>query len=170
MRGKKFITFLFEQYNISLNGITVTHAANLYYYRAHLEMLLSYGNEAAESRLPNAFWYRDTGDHVVCNATEALTSSTNTDLLARYDRLKQSKEIEMVCRLHTDICNFPTHILPSVRKQILLTKARRENYMHSKEADSKAIFKILEAQLLVKRVRPNPAYLIAHNTAVQAGQ
>ena len=41
--------------------------------------------------------------------------------------------------------------------------------MHSKEADSKAVFKILDAQLLVKRVRPNPAYLIAHNTALQAG-
>ena len=140
MRGKKFITFLFEQYNISLNGITVTHAANLYYYRAFLETLLSYGNEAAESRLPNAFWYRDTGDHVVCNATEALTSSTNTDLLARYDRLKQSKEIEMVCRLHTDICNFPKHLLPGDRMQIKLTKANREFYLMSEAEDSKAGF------------------------------
>ena len=41
--------------------------------------------------------------------------------------------------------------------------------MHSKKADSKAVFKILDAQLLVKRVRPNPAYLIGHNTALQAG-
>ena len=73
-------------------------------------------------------------------------------------------------RLHTDICSVPTHFLPVVRMQIKLTKAKREIYVHSKESDSTAVFKILEAQLLVKRVRPNPAYLIAHNTAVQAGQ
>ena len=42
-------------------------------------------------------------------------------------------------------------------------------YVQINKADSKAVFKILEAQLLVKRVRPNPAYLIAHNTALQAG-
>ena len=39
----------------------------------------------------------------------------------------------------------------------------------SKAEDSKVVFKILDAQLLVKRVRPYPAYLTAHNTAVQAG-
>ena len=52
---------LFEQCNISLNGDTITHSADLYYYRAYHETLLSYGNEAAESHLTNAFWYRDTG-------------------------------------------------------------------------------------------------------------
>ena len=75
----------------------------------------------------------------------------------------------MVGRLHTDICSVPTHLLPGVRMQIKLTKARREIYVHSKEADSKAVFKILDAHLLVKRVRPNPAYLVEHNTALQAG-
>ena len=39
----------------------------------------------------------------------------------------------------------------------------------SKAADSKVVFIFLDAQLIVKRVRPNPAYLIAHNTALQAG-
>ena len=72
-------------------------------------------------------------------------------------------------RLHTDICNVPKHLLPGVRMQLKLTKARREIYVLGKEADSKAVFKILEAQLLVKRARQNPAYLIAHNTALQAG-
>ena len=53
--------------------------------------------------------------------------------------------------------------------QTKLTKAKREIYAHSKDGGSNAVFKILEAQLLVKRVRPNPAYLLAHNTALQAG-
>ena len=83
----------------------------------------------------------------------------------------------MVGRLHTDICNVPTHLLPRVMmqikltkaNQIKLTKANRDIYVHSMAADSNAVFKILDAQLLVKRVRPNPAYLIAHNTVLQEG-
>ena len=33
---------LFSQWNITLNGVTITHAADLYYYRAYLETLLTY--------------------------------------------------------------------------------------------------------------------------------
>ena len=57
---------LFEQFNNSLNGVTIIHAADLYYYRAYLETLLYYDNEEAESHLTNT-WYRDTGDLVVCD-------------------------------------------------------------------------------------------------------
>jgi hypothetical protein len=52
--------------------------------------------------------------------------------------------------------------------QIKLTKARREFFLMNKEADSKVISKLLDAQLLVNRVRPNPAYLLAHNTTLLA--
>ena len=39
----------------------------------------------------------------------------------------------------------------------------------NKDAEPKTTFKFLEAELLVKRIRPNPAYLIAHNIAEQWG-
>ena len=75
----------------------------------------------------------------------------------------------MVGRLQTDICSIPTHSLPGVRMHIKMTTAKREKYVHRKEADPTEVFKILDAQLLVKRVRLNPTYPIAHNTALQAG-
>ena len=89
---------LFEECNISLNGVTITHAADLYYYRAYLEMLLSYGNEAADSHLRKAFWYRDTGDLCVCDPTAAVTTTTNIGFVTRCDRLMQIKEIEILGR------------------------------------------------------------------------
>ena len=70
----------------------------------------------------------------------------------------------MVGRLHTDIYNVPTHFLPGIRMQLKFTKAKRDIYLMSKEEDSNAVFKFLDAQLMLKRVRPNPAYLTAHNT------
>ena len=39
----------------------------------------------------------------------------------------------------------------------------------NKNANSKVVFKVLDAQLLLKRFRTISAYLVAHNTALQAG-
>ena len=41
--------------------------------------------------------------------------------------------------------------------------------MKSKDADSNVVFKLLDPQLLIKRVRPISAYLLAYNTALQEG-
>jgi histidinol dehydrogenase len=67
------------------------------------------------------------------------------------------------------MCNNSTHLLPGVRMQIKLTKARRAFYLMNKYADSKVELKFLDAQQLVNRVRQNPAYILAHNTTLQAG-
>ena len=74
---------LFDQCNISLNGVTITHAGGLYYYLAYLEKLLTYGSDAVTSHLTKAFWYPDTGDLVVCHTSAAVTNATNTGFLAR---------------------------------------------------------------------------------------
>ena len=53
--AKNLLHSLFEQCKISLNSVTITHSADLCYYLAYLETLMTYGNEAAESHLTNAF-------------------------------------------------------------------------------------------------------------------
>jgi hypothetical protein len=53
---------LFSQCSISLNGVTITPALDLYKYRAYLETLLNYGSDAAASHLTNSYWYLDNGD------------------------------------------------------------------------------------------------------------
>ena len=66
--------------------------------------------------------------------------SRNTAFLARCDRLNAIKEVEILGRLHTEICNVATHLLPGVRMQIKLKKAKREVYVHSKDADWTSVF------------------------------
>jgi hypothetical protein len=51
----------------------------------------------------------------------------------------------------------------------VLTKAKLEFYLMNKDKDSKVIFKFLDAQLLVRRIEPNYAYLVAHTKALLAG-
>jgi len=53
--------------------------------------------------------------------------------------------------------------------QIKLTKAKSSSYLMNKNAESKTVFKFLEAQLLVNRIKPSPSLLLAHNSALEKG-
>ena len=57
--------------------------------------------------------------------------------------------------------------MPGVWLQFWLTKARPRSYLMNKSVDSKIVFKFLDAQLLVRRVRPNPAILLTHNSTLK---
>ena len=79
MRDKQFINSLFSQCNITLNGVTITHAADLYHYRAYLETLLNYGGDALTSYPTNAFWYHDNGDMGPSDTTPLQTRDSSRD-------------------------------------------------------------------------------------------
>jgi len=50
--------------------------------------------------------------------------------------------VQLYGRIHSDICIVPLYLVPGVRMQIKLTKA-------------KPVFKFLDAELLVNHVRPS---------------
>ena len=69
----------------------------------------------------------------------------------------------MYGRLHADICNVSQLLTNVVKIQIKLTKARPEFYLLGSKENGKVYFKILEALLYFKRIRPNPCVIAAHN-------
>jgi len=161
---------LFSQCAVVLNGTTITQSSEHYNYRLYLETLLTYGTDAAATHLTNAYWYRDTGDMLPCDPTSAtITAMINRGFITRWDKLSASKEVQLFGRLHSDQFNFPLVLLPGVNLQIRLTKSRPSFCMVSKEADSKTTFKFFDAQLLVKRVKPDPVTLLAHTATLNTG-
>ena len=98
-----------------------------------------------------------------------ITAMTNRGFNTRWEKLNASKEVQLFGRLHSDLFNVPLVLLPGVSLQVKLTKARPSFYMMSKEADSKTTFKFLDAQLLVKRVKPDPVTLLAHTATLNTG-
>jgi hypothetical protein len=106
---------------------------------------------------------------VACDPTDTYTDTTKKGFMKRWNLQKQSKVIQMVGRVHSDIRNVATHLLQGIRVQVKMTKGRREFYLMNKDADSEVVFMFLDAQLLVKCLKPNPGYLAAHTKALQAG-
>ena len=165
-----FLHSLFSQCNVTLNGVTTTQASEHYNYRSYHETLLTYGTDAAASHLSKAYWYRDKGDMQPCDPTaETLTSATNRGFITRWNKLGASKEVQLFGRLHSDLCNVPLYLLPGVRLQIRLTKARSSFYTMNNDVDSKSTFKFFDAQLLVRCIRANTVMLIAHNLTLSKG-
>jgi len=49
------------------------------------------------------------------------------------------------------------------------TKGKPSFYLMNKDAETKTVFKFLDAQILVNRVRPSPSLLLAQNIALGKG-
>ena len=83
--------------------MNITPASELDPYRSYLETLLTYGSDASNSNLTNAYWYPDEGDVLAGDPTS--DSIKNKGFVKRWERQKQSKIMELYGRLHGDICN-----------------------------------------------------------------
>jgi len=147
--------------------VNITPASELYPYRSYRGALLTYGSDAANSHLTNAYWYLDEGDVLAGDPTSDSTKSKG--FVKRWERQKQSKVIELYDRIHADICNVSQFLLSGVRMQIRLTKAKDDFYLMNTNADTKATFKFLDAQLIVRYIRPSPKISYAHTEALSKG-
>jgi len=176
LHNKDFTTvtnnFLHSLFSVTtLNNVPITQSGDLYQYRSYLETILTYGSDAGASHLTNSLWYLDQGDMLPCDPSTAdkTAPATNLGFLTRWDKIKQSKEVQLYGRLHSDLCNVPKYLLPGVNLQIKLTKARSSFYLMNATADSKTNFKFLDTKLFVKRIRPQPDLLSDHNTTLKDG-
>ena len=154
--ANNFLISLFSQCSVNLNGVNITQASELYHYRSYLETLLIYGSDAAASHLTNSFWYFDGGDMLSRDTTATYTDTTNKGFIARWNKIKQSMEVQLYGQFHSDLCNVPLCLLPGIRLQIKLTKSRSNFCLMNKTSDSKTTFKFLDTELLVHRIRPKP--------------
>ena len=133
---------LYSQCTIYLNGTQITQATELYPFRAYIETLSTYGNDAASSHLTMPFWLLDEGVMLAGDCSQPEQTS-NGGFCARWNSLKESQTVEMCGRLHSDICNVPLFLLNGVKNQIKLTKAKKAFYLLSNRA-TKATFKFQE--------------------------
>jgi len=84
-----FLHSLFSQCSISLIGVNITPASELYPYPSYLESLLTCGSDAANSHLTNAYWYLDEGDVLAGDPTS--TSIKNKGFVKRWEGQNTAK-------------------------------------------------------------------------------
>jgi hypothetical protein len=164
-----FLHSLFSQVDVSLNGTLITNLTNTYAYRAYIETLLSYGLEAKSSQLTSALFYEhEAGKMDKSNPLAANAVDRNSGLAKRQTFGAESREIDMIGRIHTDIFFQERYMLNEVNAKIKLI---RSNDAFCLMAAGGQQFKVVvtAASLLIRKIKLSPSVFLAHAKTLENG-
>jgi len=157
---------MFSQVDVSLNDTLISSSTNTYPYKAMLETLLSYGEDAKKSQLTSEMFYKDDAgrmDEVV--TTAAGDHVPNEGLNQRRALVTTSRVFDMMGRLHSDMFMQDRYLLNEVGVKIKLIRSR-DNFCLMGDADGKLI--VTHASLFVRKVKLSPSVFLAHAKALES--
>jgi len=159
---------LFSQVDIQLNGTLITSSTNTYPYRAMLETLLSYGEDAKKTQLSSALYYKDAAGQMDTLALAAGDGvMPNEGLVKRSRHTHRSRVVDMMGRLHADIFFQDRYMLNEVSVKIKLVRSK-DVFCVMSQADCKVM--ITKAALFVRKVKLSPSVFLAHAKALENGK
>ena len=165
-----FLHSLFSQVDIQLNGTLTTLSANTYPYRAMLETLLSYGEDAKKTQLSSALYYKDAAGQMDTLALAAGDGVVPNDGLVKRSRhTHRSRVVDMMGRLHADIFFHDRYMLNEVNVKIKLMRSK-DVFCVMSQADCKVM--ITKAAMFVRKVKLSPicqSVFLAHAKALENG-
>lgn len=153
-----FLHSLFSQVDISLNGTLITSSTNTYAYRAYIETLLSYGNDAKTSQLTSALFYKDEAGK--------MEENDNTGLVKRKTFSAASHDIDMIGRLHSDIFFQERYMLNEVNMRIKLIRNNDAFCLMGQQGFSTVV---TAAVMLIRKVKISPSVYLAHAKTLESG-
>ena len=147
---------MFSQVDVFLNGTQITSSTNTYAYRAMLETLLSFGDDAKKSQLASALYVKDDAGKM--NNLQ-VNNEANAGFMARRKAARESRIIDMMGRLHLDMCFQERYLLNEVNVKIRLTRSKDAFCLMGANART---VKIVSAVLIVRKARLSPSVALAH--------
>lgn len=156
-----YLHSLFSQVDVSLNDTLITASENTYPYRAYLEATLNHGEEAKKSHLSAALYYYDTATFF-----EDAQGTNNPGLLTRRQLASESREIDMMGRLHADIFVQDRYMINGVDVKIKLTSSKATFNLMAPDGSIGYSSSITYATLVVRKAKLNPAITLAHEKAL----
>lgn len=151
-----FMHSIFRQVTVYLGNKAISIADNNYAYRAMIESLLSHSYDSLSTHTECSALYMDTP-----KLLENLEEKKNLGLDKRKKLIEQSREFELIDRLHADMLNQQKYLLNNVDLRIILSLHEAPFYTLEK-ATSKSMVKILDATLFINHITISDAVLTAH--------
>ena len=152
-----FLHSLVSQVDVYLDERLISPSTNTYPYRAMLETLLNYGEEAKKIQLPMSLFYNDTPDKM----SEHLA---NMGLKARYAFTKNSNTVDMIGLIHSDLFFQERLLLNGVNLRLKLNRAKRSFCLVSSAVNPQ--FKVVITQaILYVSYKGAPAISLGHAAA-----
>lgn len=163
-----FLHALFSQVDISLNERAISSSSNTYPFRAYIETLLNYGEDAKKSLLGCECFYKDV-NLTVSDPTQ--TAGENSGLKKRYELTKTSKTLDMIGPLHCDIFQQNRLLLNMVDLKIKMTRSKPDFCLMAKKEPAKPLsnYKVIleHASIFMRKVKVSPGVLLGHAKAME---
>ena len=120
----KFLHTMGSQIDLYLNGPLVNQSNNNYPYRAYIENLLSFSQDAKSSQLSAVLWYRNTASHF------DRRGDANSGYTTRKALVAHSNQIDMMGRLHVDLSFQNRYLLNEVEVCLRLIRSKKVFCLH----------------------------------------
>ena len=160
----QFLSSLFHQVDVSLNGKTVVSTTNHYAYKAYIQCLLRYGKEAKETQLTTMVWEQDDDGDV--NEHSPRTGS-NQGLLSRASRFQGSALVDMVGAVFHDLFRMDRYLINQVNVNVKFYRSKPEFCLLSGDATPNYKIEFSDIRLRVCKVKINPAVIYAQSRALE---
>lgn len=162
-----FLHSLFSQVDVSLNERLISSSTNTYAYRALLETLLNYGDEAKKSQLTMSLFYKDTPGKMDTVNPLAEDDDANLGLKARFAFTKSSNIVDMMGAIHSDVFFQEGLLLNGVNLRIKLNRAKNSFCLLSSATTPNFKVTITEAILYVGKVKVASSITLGHAAALR---
>ena len=113
-----FAHSIFSQIDLEIDSQNLTVSNHLYPYKAYLETLLSYGNDAKKSHLTTSIFSQDTA--YCYDETEGLNIGYNT----RKKVVQNRKLFNFCISPHIDFFQTPRYLLPGISFKLKLSRSK----------------------------------------------
>ena len=153
---------MFKSVQCYFNDVLITPTSENYGYKAYIETLLGFGKEAKKSQAACALFERED-DMTVMDET------VDDGFKRRYEKIKESKVVEMVGRPFIDICAATQYLLPGIDIRLNFDRASPEFSLMTTASES-FIVDIMDAKLYVEKVNLLPSLALDHIKMLESGK
>lgn len=157
-----FLHSLFSQIDVSLNERVISSATNTYPYRAYIETLLNYGEDAKKTLLTCECFYKDEHLEVV-----NPLSDENPGLKKRCEMTAKSRTLDLIGQLHCDIFQQNRLLLNLVDVKIKITRSKPAFCLVASEKNVEYKVMIEHASLFIRKVKVSPGVSLGHAKALE---
>ena len=123
--------------------------------------MLSFGREAKTSQLSALLWHCNTSGHFDTRWATNLGYTKQKVLAA------ESKEIDMMGKLHLDLFLQNRYLLNGVKVRLRLIRSHDFFCLHGNADQAENKVSLKKVTLLVRKVKPYPVLQLAHDKALQ---
>uniref|UniRef100_A0ABD2XMC8 Coat protein n=1 Tax=Trichogramma kaykai TaxID=54128 RepID=A0ABD2XMC8_9HYME len=157
-----FLHSIWAGIEIFFNQKLVSSCNSLYPYRAYIETLLNYNDDAKKSHLTSTLWYVDRSGRFEAAPEVRDADRANSGLLQRQSYTLNSAPLDMIGHLHCDVFNQDKMLINGVEMRVRMVRSKDAFCLMDSTPNGRFKVSIEEATLIVRRAKISPSVLLAH--------